>query len=54
MKTGIFYESTTGNTENAAELIGKLIEDAQVQSIAEVANDQHSNTQPTEQKYYHY
>ncbi len=24
MKTGIFYGSTTGNTENAAELIGEF------------------------------
>ena len=39
MKTGIFYGSTTGNTENAAELIGKLIEGAQVQSIADAAKD---------------
>ena len=39
MKTGIFYGSTTGNTENAAELIGKLIENAQVQSIADASKD---------------
>ncbi len=39
MKTGIFYGTTTGNTENAAELIGKLIEGAQVQSIADAAKD---------------
>lgn len=34
MKTGIFYGSTTGNTQSAAELIGRLIEEAQIQSIA--------------------
>jgi len=39
MRTGIFYGSTTGNTENAAELIGKLIEGSQVQPIAGVSKD---------------
>jgi flavodoxin I len=39
MKTGIFYGSTTGNTENAAELIGKLIENSDIQSIADTKKD---------------
>ncbi len=43
MKTGIFYGSTTGNTENAAELIGKLIEDSQVQSIASASKSDLEN-----------
>lgn len=43
MKTGIFYGSTTGNTENAAELFGKWIKDAQVQSIADGSKDDLEN-----------
>lgn len=43
MKTGIFYGSTTGNTENAAELIGRLIENVQVQSIADMSKEDLEN-----------
>lgn len=39
MITGIFYGSTTGNTQNAAEIIGKLIDQSRVQSISDVSVD---------------
>lgn len=39
MKTGIFYGTTTGNTQNAAEIIGKLIDQSTVQSITDVRED---------------
>lgn len=34
METGIFYGSTTGNTESAAEKIKDLLKDATIQSIS--------------------
>ena len=36
MKIGIIYGSTTGNTEDAANLIGKQLEDAAVHNITDV------------------
>lgn len=39
MKTGIFYGSTTGNTQNAADLIGKLVDQSTIQSIADTTRE---------------
>lgn len=37
MKTGIFYGSTTGNTENAAGKIGDLLAGSQVMPVGDVS-----------------